>query len=518
MSKSPSDTVSIRPGVSVLSVLRHLNYKPWYALGEFVDNAVQSAIDNWDKLQALHGGKYKLIIRIDLDPNDGGKITIRDNAAGIPTADYQRAFRTAEVPPSRKGLSEFGMGMKSAGFWFSTHWTVRTKALGEGKSGHIRFNLEQIMADSLEELPVEFVPAKPEEHYTELSLNQPEKMPAGRTISKIKDHLTSIYRQFLKQGMMELHFRGEPLAFKDPAILVAPHPKGVPPGPLRWHKEIDIDLGSGKRVHGFVAIREEGSLSEAGLALFRRNRLILGSGDEGYRPEAIFGHSNDFRYQRVFGELHMEGFGVSHTKDGFQWDEMEDEFQIKLKSEFNKEPLPMLRMAVEHRVRPKTTDIKRGAQAAVNSTAALIQNAGSVIAQQRSQQPVSAPPPEALATAVETAAVKELTLVFQDQDWVVQIELANDPAIGDWLQVSQNERVARTRRLGIRVNFAHPFMQRFAGADGELMEPFVRFAAAIAIAETVARDQGVNQAGTLRRHINELLRTALSSPAKEENL
>ena len=30
-------TVSIRPGVSVLSVLRHLNYRAWFALAEFVD-------------------------------------------------------------------------------------------------------------------------------------------------------------------------------------------------------------------------------------------------------------------------------------------------------------------------------------------------------------------------------------------------------------------------------------------------------------------------------------------------
>ena len=36
------EAVSIRPGVRVLSVLRHLNYKPWFALAEFVDNALQS--------------------------------------------------------------------------------------------------------------------------------------------------------------------------------------------------------------------------------------------------------------------------------------------------------------------------------------------------------------------------------------------------------------------------------------------------------------------------------------------
>lgn len=42
--------VDIRPGVSVLAVLRHLNYRPWFALSEFVDNAVQSFSQNRDQL------------------------------------------------------------------------------------------------------------------------------------------------------------------------------------------------------------------------------------------------------------------------------------------------------------------------------------------------------------------------------------------------------------------------------------------------------------------------------------
>jgi hypothetical protein len=449
----------------------------------------------------LHGGDYTLVVRIELDPIDDGRISIRDNAAGIPIKDYQRAFRTAEIPPSRKGLSEFGMGMKSAGFWFSTDWSVRTKALGENRAGHIQFNLEQIMEGSLEQLPVTFENAKPEEHYTELVLNKPQKMPAGRTI-----------------GKMELYFRGEKLAFKEPAILVAPHPRNAGSPAVRWHKPVDIQLSETKRVHGFVAIREEGSLSEAGLALFRRNRLIVGSGDEGYRPEAIFGHSNDFRYQRVFGELHMEGFGVSHTKDGFQWDELEEEFQARLKTECNKEPLPMLKMAVEHRVRAKTVDIKRGAQAAVSSTAAVLQKAGPVIAAQRSEQPVSNPPPETLVSPQETAATKDLVLDFNDQSWSVSVEIANDPAIGSWLEISQNDRNQNKRTISIRVNFAHPFMQRFAGVEAEEMEPYIRFAVAVAIAETVARDQGVRQAGTIRRHINALLKSALSEPGIGGNL
>src|SRR5437762_13666811 len=93
-----------------------------------------------------------------------------------------------------------------------------------------------------------------------------------------------------------------------------------------WRKEVDFDFGAGMRATGFAALREQASVASAGFSLFRRNRLIQGSGDEGYRPPAIFGQSNSYAYQRLFGELHLEGFEVSHTKDGFKWQENEEVF------------------------------------------------------------------------------------------------------------------------------------------------------------------------------------------------
>ena len=40
------ERVNIRPEVSILSVLRHLNYRPWFAMAEFVDNSLQSFLAN----------------------------------------------------------------------------------------------------------------------------------------------------------------------------------------------------------------------------------------------------------------------------------------------------------------------------------------------------------------------------------------------------------------------------------------------------------------------------------------
>src|SRR5258708_40268215 len=88
--------VSIRPGVGILSVLRHLNYKAWFAMAEFVDNSLQSYLQNREKLERLHGKEFRLKVEIEVEPADAVRIRTRDNAAGIATAHYARAFRRAQ--------------------------------------------------------------------------------------------------------------------------------------------------------------------------------------------------------------------------------------------------------------------------------------------------------------------------------------------------------------------------------------------------------------------------------------
>jgi hypothetical protein len=93
----PLAKVNIRPGASVLSVLRYLNYRPWFALAEFVDNAVQSFIENRQALQRLHGQNHRLKVQIDVDSSAPCRIIIRDNAGGIGREMFPRAFRPAVI-------------------------------------------------------------------------------------------------------------------------------------------------------------------------------------------------------------------------------------------------------------------------------------------------------------------------------------------------------------------------------------------------------------------------------------
>ena len=119
---NPLVGVNIQPDVGVLSVLPHLNYRPWYALAEFVDNSLESFLRNRAEVDSTDGKNAKLRVEVTIDSSDDGSISVRDNAAGIYESEYQRAFRLAEPPPHLSGLSEFGMGMKSAACWFGNQF------------------------------------------------------------------------------------------------------------------------------------------------------------------------------------------------------------------------------------------------------------------------------------------------------------------------------------------------------------------------------------------------------------
>ena len=508
-------SINIRPGVSILSILRHLNYKPWFAVAEFVDNALQSYLDNLPDLIAAHGPGYNLRVAVNLETTDGGRITVRDNAAGIHEADYHRAFRAADVPLDRNGLSEFGMGMKSAACWFGRSWMVRTSALGEDVERSVYFDIEKIVKNETEILSVKKRPASLHSHFTEIIITDLNQPPQGRTVGKIKSHLASIYRVFIRNGQLELVFNEETLAFPEPKILVAPYYKDETGPAKEWRKDIILDWGLGTKVYGFAALRETGSTSDAGFALFRRNRLIEGSMEDSYRPETIFGRSNSFASQRLFGELHLEGFEVSHTKDGFRWEEHEDIFLEQLKSELNTSEMPLLHQSEGYRARTRPQDLRPAAETAARRTADVIEREVPQVIQQQIETPPEAQQPPFSLPERTMASRREIAVNLHEERWVISLELSSDPAVSEWLTICDqpsNAVSGSIRRISIRLSLAHAFMNRFAGADPDRIEPLLRIAAALALAEVAARESGASLAGTIRRNVNELLGDALSKP------
>ena len=88
----------------------------------------------------------------------------------------------------------------------------------------------------------------------------------------------------------------------------------------------EIDTEPKKVVEGWVGVLKKGSRAKAGFSILHRQRLIKGWPDS-WRPEKVFGVGgrNDLINQRVVGEVNLEEFEVSHTKDEINWDGLEEE-------------------------------------------------------------------------------------------------------------------------------------------------------------------------------------------------
>ena len=486
-----------------------MNYRAWYALAELVDNALDSYLHHERRLRHADGESYRLRIVIEVVSTDGGYIRVWDNAAGINTSNYQRAFVTAEPPTDSAGLSQFGIGMKSASCWFARQWSVRTTALGENIERRIEFDVPKIIRQQDDTLHPTVYPARDADHFTEVRLWNLHKPPQTQTIGKMKRHIASMYRNFLRSGVVQITFNGEDLAFEEPAVLRAPYYRDATGVPVEWRSNVDLTLFSGARVRGFVAIRERGSTKMAGLALFRHRRLVVGSDDEAYRPPEIFGPSNSYAYQRVFGELELDDFAVSHTKDGFIWGEQETEFLSALRTHLDSGPLPLLQQAEKYRARQASSDAASAATRAAGATAAALAGAEHLLEEQIDAVPSTRPPAEDYGST-EVASTRKLQLEVKGVTWNVTIDTTTDPSATDWVKVRELVHESHERQLGILFSVSHPFTQRFGGTTAAEVEGLVRIAVGLAMAETVARESGVRMAGAVMRNLNELLGSHLS--------
>ncbi|MCQ2111310.1 MAG: ATP-binding protein, partial [Bacteroidaceae bacterium] len=113
------ELLNIQPQAGVIGVFSRLNYKAWYAIGEFVDNSTQSFYSHQEELK-LHGiEEVEININYDVERDI---LTITDTAFGMERYDFARAVKVDSPPENKNGRNEFGMGLKTAASWFGTIW------------------------------------------------------------------------------------------------------------------------------------------------------------------------------------------------------------------------------------------------------------------------------------------------------------------------------------------------------------------------------------------------------------
>lgn len=307
----------------VIANYSRLNYTPWHALAEFVDNSTQSYFDHKQALdEAYQREGERLAVRIVYD-KDNGVLRIADNAMGMSHEELERAMQVGVPPANTTGRSQYGMGMKTAACWFGNTWEVITKKLGEPNEYRVHVDVNRVAGGNAT-LEERAIAKEPDQHYTIIEIEDLNVKPAGRTIGKIREFLSSMYREDFRSGLLELWWDDKVLTWEelDHRLLIAVD--GTP-----YKKPFKFQV-NGKEATGWVGVLAHGSRADAGFAVLHRNRVIQGW-PNAWRPQSIFGQfqgSNDLINQRLVGEIHLDDFGVSHTKDAIMYaDDEEDQVE-----------------------------------------------------------------------------------------------------------------------------------------------------------------------------------------------
>ena len=201
---------------------------------------------------------------------------------------------------------------------------LRTSKLGSDKRLTIVVDVDKVANGDLS-MPILVEEEQVSSHYTQIEISEHNRPLAGRTIGKVKQYLSSIYRVDISKGLMQLSYDGEILEwknFENDEFLQRKDGTSYMDGFI-----FEVDTAQGKKiVEGWVGVLKNGARSKAGFSIFHRKRLIKGWPDS-WRPEAIFGTGgrNDLINQRLVGEVNLEEFEVSHTKDEINWHLDEEE-------------------------------------------------------------------------------------------------------------------------------------------------------------------------------------------------
>ena len=326
MSQASGHESSIQPadfeiGPSAISAYSRLSYTMWYALAEFVDNSTQSRL-NYDKIidDVLASEATPLRVEITYDREER-TITIRDNSIGMTREKLIAALRIAMPTPDSKGRSKYGMGLKTAACWIGNRWTVTTCEWDSGEEWTAEIDVKRIIGGE-STIPITRRLVDRSSHYTEIVISDLNRHIQKRTEETICTYLGSMYRNDLRSSSLVLLFNGNPVTLPEEHDL-ATYPDGS------CTKESFETVINGKRVHGWVAVLASGGRKYGGFSLMQHDRQIRGFPDA-WKPKSVFGGVNDeggnsLVSQRLIGEIVLDEFEVSHTKDAILFGGSEEE-------------------------------------------------------------------------------------------------------------------------------------------------------------------------------------------------
>ncbi len=317
---------SIEIETSFYGDLRRTDVSPEGAIREMIDNSTGSYEDHRDILDRIVDAR-KCQVWIEWTDD---KIVVRDNAYGMNRDGMQRAFQLSQRAKTYSTVNrgEYGLGLKYGALALGSKYTVDSIEYGSGK---------RLVGMLDSDYTREYAPktTKAQEYDVMDNLHGTKIIVEGlneykynsffckpKILDTFKKKISVIYADDIRHNRLDIFFNGERISEWDPVWQKDANGNEV----LRHFKGEFEHNGKTYIYSGFVGQLSTASVSGAGFSLLQKKRAI----EINYRPQELFGQSNDFRFQRLYGEiqLHGESWIVSFTKSKLKFDEGVEELFI----------------------------------------------------------------------------------------------------------------------------------------------------------------------------------------------
>ena len=491
-----TEELNIQPKAGILGVFSRLNYKPWYAIGEFVDNSTASFFGHKQTMKFYRIRKLTVYVDYDAYKNT---LTITDDAFGMNRADFERAVLMDQKPDNLNGRNEFGMGLKTAASWFGNVWSVESTQLGSNVKFFAEVNIPKLREENLNSIQIISEQCDSQEHGTIIKISQiTKKIDAPKTKKKIKDLLSSMYRRDINGGEVDIYFNGEKLSFEPYKILRFRNNE--------WKKDVKFSFMFNEKeyhVDGFVGIMQDGSFPKAGFALFRYNRAIMGGYDENYKPNYIFDQAQSQISLKLFGEFNMEDFPVNQAKDGFVWnDGLEDEFLEHLKAEI-KDYIEIASISKKDRAKEEeiSLDISEETQKDVqNNFDDIVLDDGNEQIQEESLEKKETKEHESDVERYKEEQAEDNKVTTESlsapREYNIQLDPVNRKQFTVAWKIADNEKWIdyNPETSEIFININHPFFKPYS-SDPEFKKVLESFVVSFICAEELAKMSSIQDGG-----------------------
>lgn len=317
---------NIEFGPKQFSNFARLKYSLWYALAEFVDNSTQS-VENFKKTITKVFKEEKTILRVEITYNAKDRtITIEDNSIGMTRHDLNDALNVGIPTQYSTGRSEHGMGLKASACWLGNNWSIQTTKYGSGEQCSVDIDVKRISGGNKScEIKTKKVPKS--EHGTTIKIWNSNRRFREDTLKTACDYLASIYRMDLRSNKLNLILNKQQIKSPEHWVFAK-----FQSGKLA-KENIKLSINR-KKVTGWLGLLKEGQgqtgRKYAGFSLFKHGRQLVGF-PSAWKPAKIFSGvdgegSNTLLAQRLIGEIHLNDFVTTHTKDDFAWlDDQQDQ-------------------------------------------------------------------------------------------------------------------------------------------------------------------------------------------------